>query len=1276
MAEHRTLSIVPLNDKNFPTWKIQCKMALLKEDLWAIVNGSEEAPSTTDAAARKKFMCRKDKALAIIVMAIEPKLLYLIGDPQDPKVVFDKLVNTFQKKTWVNKFRLRRKLHSLKLNAGESFQQHLKVFVETCDELAVVGDPLQDANKVIYLLASLPESFDTIVTAMEAQDKVPEWDNVIEKLLHEEKKKSQAPLKDDCALVNNVKTKKQLKCHECGKVGHFKRDCRVFLKKINESKVVKANTADCAERPGSDSESEYCGLISSSFSAISLPNSSWIIDSGASRHMTNNSEHFSKSCELVKPIKIEVGDGRSVLATAIGTVNLNAKLSKNRVKMCRLINVLYVPKLAYNLLSVPQLTKEGKKTTFSEEKCDIFSNEGELLMVGCRLNELFHVEVESNSNLHSLSVQTSPSELWHKRFCHLNSCSIKSLIKGNLVDGLDLKNFENLDFCESCAHGKIHRLPFPKKSSRKCTAPLQLVHSDVCGKVSSQSLSGCSYFLTFVDDFSRYTWVYFLESKDEVYDKFREWKVLAENQTGQRLKVFRSDNGGEYKSNAFEHYLKSEGIIHETTIPHTPEQNGVSERMNRTLVEAARSMLHDAKLEKRFWAEAVSTAVYTRNRSPTSAVTGQTPHEALTGSKPSVKHLRTFGCIAYSHIQKENRRKFDSKATKCILLGYGSVSKGYRLYNLEKKTVFLSRDVLFNETERTSMEKEKDESQPSTVFYDIPDVEASSEETEEPEEPAHTRPQRLRRPPDRYGDWVFVSNELTDPETFEDALHSSEGELWKGAMKDEMDSMETNKVWDLVELPQGRKPLKCKWVYKKKFGADGKLIKHKARLVAKGFSQKYGLDYTETFSPVARFESVRTIMATAVQYDLQIHQLDVQTAFLNGELEEDVYMEQPQGFEIQGKENLVCHLRKSIYGLKQSPRCWNSALNSHLQHLGFVKSSSDPCVYTRVNGELFIIGIYVDDILLACNSLDEIERIKSSLLCRYKTSDLGQINYFLGIKITQNFKSGEIFLNQQAYTEKVLERFGLNNANSVKSPIDPCVKLEVASDDSNLVDVQKYQSAIGSLLYLSTKTRPDIAFAVNKLARFCSKPTDVHWLAVKRIMRYLKGTSAHGLLYSRNNSSECVGFSDADWAGDVNDRKSTTGYTFQIGGASVSWNSSKQSCVALSTAESEYIALSSAAQEAVWLQNLLSDLRNKPCEPITIFDDNQAALSIAKDSQCTKRTKHVDIKYHFIREKVLNSKLNVKHCSSSEMVADVLTKPLTPDKFIIARKMLGVVTLA
>ena len=1284
-ADSKTSIIVPLNGSNYPTWKVQCRMALVRDGLWGIVAGTEALPAE-GGDRRSKFIARRDRALATIVLAVEPSLLYLIGDPEDPTTVWEKLQAQFQKKTWANKLTLRRRLHSLQLKDGDSVQDHIKCMMELFNELAIVGDAIEEEDRVVYLLASLPDSFNTLVTALEANEDVAKMEVVTERLLHAERKQREKTCSDEKAMA----AKRQLKgrgprCHYCRKFGHIQRNCTERIKNEGQSKP------EAAVDTTNGKKKKKTGLLTRHVLGVREPAQNWIVDSGATCHICNSKELFEDLRTLAKPQKVTLGDEHTLEAIGIGTVEVNLKLPDGGSQIGSLSDVLYVPSLAYNLLSVAKVTEAGKNVQFSETQGKIFDDQGELVAIASKAGSLYYLDCESlqTTEINSASHQ-SKENLWHRRFGHLGERGLSTLKKDGLVRGFDYNTSKSIDFCEPCVGGKIHRNPFPKSNHERAAEPLELVHSDVCGKMGSPSLSQAEYFVTFIDDKMHYVWIYVMRHKHEVFQKFLEWKSLVEKSSGYKVKTLRTDNGGEYTSTEFEGYLKKEGILHQYTIPKTPEQNGVSERMNRTLVETLRSLLSDSRLPHKFWAEPLSTTAYLINRSPTKSLSNQTPFEAWYGKKPNVKHLRAFGCSAYIHVPKDERKKLDPKSKKCVFLGYSTTRKGYRLYHQKTSSIIHSRDVIFDELTRGHDSEEGRQHIPVENFQqeddlNIPESEEVSDEHDESVEHDSTEPYsatvpvrrkstRETRRPDFYGIRAYVATEpQKEPRTVSEALQSPDKQQWKAAMEKEMESIDSNDVWDLVKLPANRKPIGSKWVFKRKINADGSIERYKARLVAQGFSQKKGLDYDETFSPVVRFESFRNLVAVAVQKQLKLHQLDITAAFLNGCLEEEVFMKQPEGLIEEGQEHLVCKLKQSLYGLKQSPRCWNSTLDAYLKSMGYVQSVNDPCIYTSSEGEFSIIGVYVDDFVIAARNSRKIEQVKTALSQKFDVKDLGELHYFLGVQIVQNHKEGTVWLGQPTFTKSILSKYRMSDAKPVKTPVCVNSKLLKATEESELVDQSLYQSAVGSLLYLSTRSRPDIAFAVSCAARFCSKPTKPHWTAVKRIFRYLRGTTGLGLLYAKGADSDntLVGYSDADWAGDCTDYKSTSGYLFQIGGTVVTWKSKKQSCVALSTAEAEYMALSSASQEAIWMRELNSDLGNQQSQPTLILEDNQSAIAMARNPQYHGRSKHINIKFHFVREQVSNGKVCLKYCPTEDMLADMLTKAVGPEKLNRLRRLCG-----
>ena len=635
MAEVKTVSVIPLNGKNYPTWKLQCRMVLVKDGLWEIVSEKEADPGREQADAHKKFMTRRDRALATIVLSIEPSLLYLLGaNPEDPVVVWKKLRDHFQKKTWANKLELRRKLYALRLKDGESVQEHIKRMTEIFEELSVIDDPVSDDDRVVHLLASLPDSFDMLVTALQANSEtVPRMEIVTERLLHEELKLKERGTVNEVrkALTAKGNSRKGPICHFCRKPGHIKRECWK-LTQIEASKKPGKGTGKPKHTANQATETrqerswpDEAAVLSDGEAlvvghALSVTSQDiWIIDSGATCHMCNNKSFFSEVSVLEKPQEVSLGDGHVLEATAEGTVPLQMLLPDGSTKKCSLKKVLWIPKLAYNLLSVSKATEAGKMIQFSESGCEILNASGECIAFAAKVGSLYYLKFCPNQQQLNVVIGSNKERLWHRRYGHLSEQSLKLLVREGLVEHLDYNVANNVGFCEACVGGKHHRSPF-ETSKTHTREPLELVHTDVCGKMGAKSIGGAEYFISFIDDKTHYTWIYPMKTKDQAFDYFLEWKTLAEKASGRRLKTLRSDNGGEYTSRKFEAYLKSEGIRHECTVPKTPEQNGVAERMNRTLIESSRSMLLDARLPQKFWAEAVTTATYLRNRCPTRAV--------------------------------------------------------------------------------------------------------------------------------------------------------------------------------------------------------------------------------------------------------------------------------------------------------------------------------------------------------------------------------------------------------------------------------------------------------------------------------------------------------------------------------------------------------------------------------------------------------------------------------------------------------------------------------
>jgi hypothetical protein len=506
------------------------------------------------------------------------------------------------------------------------------------------------------------------------------------------------------------------------------------------------------------------------------------------------------------------------------------------------------------------------------------------------------------------------------------------------------------------------------------------------------------------------------------------------------------------------------------------------------------------------------------------------------------------------------------------------------------------------------------------------------------------------------------------PQTVQQALASPQAEQWKQAMDEEMQSLLGNNTYELTPLPYGRKAIPCKWVFALKTDASGNVVRFKARLVAKGFAQREGIDYTEVFAPVSKHTSLRTLLALSAAHDLEMRQIDVKTAYLNGILEEDIYMMQPPGYE-DGGPGIVCKLSRSLYGLKQAGRVWYERLCAELIKLGFKPSTADPALFTLDDGgvKVFLL-VYVDDCLIVApqGNTAVLDRIISDLQSAFDLKDMGEVSTFLGIGISRDRPNRSLSMSQSRYITDVLGKYNMLDARPRSVPL--CVSTPLQRDGRPLEPGYSFSELIGSLLYLSICTRPDIAQAVGALARYMSAPTQEHWTAALGILRYLNGTRDYRLTFS--GCSDLVGYCDSDYAGNVDTRKSTTGFTFLLGGGVISWCSKLQPTVATSTCEAEYIAAAAATKEALWLRKLMSDF-GVSVSPVLIYSDNQGALSVIKNPVTSARSKHIDVAHHFVRERAARREVDFKYCATDLQVADIFTKALPSSKFHTCRRSLG-----
>lgn len=1312
-----------LNNSNYSIWSLRMKSQLVKEGLWKSVQKRtlEKGDEEND-----------QKALASIMLMIDDEQINIIAECETGYDAWEKLKNFHQKSSIGSKTRLYRRLFGSKIQVGGDMVKHLQYMSDIVRDLTSIGVKLDDDLVASAILASLSSEYDGLVTALEAwkeSDLTP--DNVKSKLLDEYDRRKEQTNQVQEQQLYKVNARSDVECYHCHKKGHIKKNCKL----LNYSKENKDDKAKSAKAFSVDKW--YKDRVHSIFSR-------WYVDSGATAHMTNDKSLFSLLDESFRSY-VTVASGEKLECIGRGNIIMYI-LTKGGMRKIEMEDVLYVPRIDSNLVSVSVLIQKGFKMIYTSEGCFIDYGDGVHIHIGNRYDGMFVINAKVDCSMKPMDVGCNRADkccvhVWHRKLAHRNLHDILAMKN----HGLEIAKCDCSDICESCIIEKMTRKPFPKKAT-PVDKPLDCVVSDICGPMPILSVGGFRYFLTFTDVFSKYCAVYLLKSKEEVKDKVIEHLEYWKNKYDKKVKIFRSDRGTEYMSEKVQSYLRAEGIQFQCTVAYSPEQNGISERKNRTLVESCRAMLTESKMPREFWDEAILNANYTLNR-VLSKGDKETPYEKFTGMKWSGLEFGEFGSTIYVKIPDQKRKKLDHKAIKYAFVGYDVCSKGYRVADMNRKKIFVARDVVFvperfmkyyknervNETEyvlwpfSSSVQIEEKELEEvngeinqqlvenisdnnSEIFFDadaedmnfdiqplddigsqnFDDVVNNSQENEHiennlehlPESEENQIQEELRddvghglrqsarenkgKKPNFLDDYfVYSSRENFEPKTYNQATKCPDADKWKSAMEDEIRSICKNKTWDLVDLPKNKKAIGCKWVYKLKLDENGRVSRYKARLVAQGFSQKYGEDYDEVFAPVARSATFRVLMSIAGVKGYCVRQFDIKTAFLYGDIEEEIYMKQPQGFTIGDK---VCKLKKSLYGLKQSARAWNKVLNDAVVGFGFIQNEVDKCFYTfkRGNNICYII-VHVDDILVVSNNEKVIDDFKFYIGKLFEMKDLGNVKHFLGIDVDRD-EEGNFSISQSQYIASIVEDSGLNDGKTSKFPLMPGYFRH--KDESYLESNSEYRKLIGKLLYVSTNTRPDIAASVGILSQKISKPTKTDLIEVRRVIRYLNGTKDLKLkLSSRTKTGELEVYSDASWAENPTGRKSISGFCINLNGGTVIWCSRKQDIVALSSMESEYIALTESCKELKWVRMLMKSFYEFSIpETIVVFTDSQSSMKLISNQKFSNRSKHIDTKYHFIRDLVEAGDVKLEYCSTEENNADMLTKPLGAIKIGKLRK--------
>lgn len=1060
----------------------------------------------------------------------------------------------------------------------------------------------------------------------------------------------------------------------------------------------------------------------------------WILDSGANAHISGTSTGLQNLQPCISPTgSVRLPNGNSTPILSVGSCPLSAS--------CTLTKVLHVPDFSFNLLSISQFTKENQCCVVFYPTFCLFQalSTGKIMGIGRLRDGLYylatpfrpvaptnHLNVVSNAKVFPVSQQSAICnvfsslnnniDLWHKRFGHMSVSRLQCLPF--------IAQHKLTQHCPICPLAKQTRAAFPLVDRSTSSHIFQLVHMDIWGPYRHATHEGARYFLTLVDDFSRCTWAFLMQHKSDTLRILKHFFAFVSTQFRTHIQSIRTDNASEFFNTECNEFFKSLGVIHQSSCPYTPQQNGMVERKHRHILNVARALKFQGSIPHQYWGECVLHAVYLINRTPTPLLANKTPFEAMFQKTPTFDHIKVFGCLCYATNLRPTH-KFDVRAKPYIFLGYPPHQKGYKLLDFSTNQFAVSRDVTFHE----SIFPFAHISSSSVLFPPCPTLHSDDDMLSVPAPvplpniiPSSPSPvafprrsSRVPKPPAWTKDFLCsatttssvsvpkyalskylsysrispahrsflasISHER-EPNSFKEA---SLDPRWQKAMAAEIEALEANKTWIIVLLPPGAKPIGCRWIYKIKYNSDGSINKFKARLVAKGYTQQYGIDYQGTFSPVAKIVTVRCLLSLAAAKNWPLYQMDVTNAFLQGDLTEDIYMSIPQGFE-RSKSNHACKLLKSLYGLKQASRQWNSKFCAVMIRYGYTQSVHDHSLFLKhQDGQITLLLVYVDDIVITRNDSESITALKSYLHSNFAIKDLGILKYFLGLEVARS--SHGICLNQRKYTLELLADASMSGCKPYVTPMEQHLKLTTTEYDEKfssrthspiadlpLSDPTTYQRLIGRLIYL-TITRPDICFVVTFLSQFMHAPKTSHLRAAERVLGYLKNSLGMGIFLSASSDLHLYAYCDSDWASCPMSRKSISGYLVTLGSSPISWKSKKQLTISRSSAEAEYRSMASTTCEIVWLRGLLTDMGLQFDAPTLLHCDNQSALHLAANPMYHERTKHIEIDCHFIREKIHAQVVATSHISTHCQPADIFTKALGSDQHKFLLSKLGMLNL-
>lgn len=1329
-----------LNDDglNYDNWLKANKVQMRLKGVWNIASGAEVRPPSGSSASDIADWDRRDN-LAIAQLALNMPLS-LIGqlNIDSAHQLYSDLNSRFAKTAEIRVVLTARTLREKTIQPTQTMADHINDLRKARIEYLNSGGELSNKEWRLIILLSLGSGYWGRYAANFTG--VPDTEQVITTLLFEEKRigaerileLAQAEASATAFLASRLSSrisssnnaggsrsntspqKVRTQCHNCGARGHIKANCfapgggkqdsaPAWYKVPPHMAHLVAQTNSSTPTPASSALQEaalnvlHFSLMANIETGL---HDSWILDSGASSSMCNDRLQFSSLMMFDSPQPITTAKaGHSIQATGKGSIRVSFKLDNN-LSVVTFNDVLYVPDLDSNLLSVGKLMDSNVTVSFTKDRCT-FARMGTPFGIATRVGSLYQVQMMPHHDtaliVSAAKDVTQNLPLWHRRLAHINERRVLEMFKNGAVNGLLINDETSPGRCIPCIVGKHTATPSPS-TGKRASYPFEVIHSDI-QFFDVAGLGGFKYALCFVDEFSGYMWQIPLKEKTgaTVLAELKRIDTHIEVQFKRRIRSLHSDNGGEYSNKDMDSYLKYRGINHLLIAPHRHEMNGLAERANRSSADCIRSMLEDSKRPKSFWPYALLYYADIRNFTTNSSTdSSTTPYEIVHGSKPDISHLRVFGCDAYIRVPPDTCKKLDAKSVKGIFVGLAS-SAAYNIL-LPNWTLHKSKDVIFFEDSVLRTAPIQSQMPPDNT----------TEVTEDRFNPAHSTltlstsqdslPLALRKPKrsehlkDAYNQsreqettYAYMDNPEKAygampnrrsiqghliPLTIKEALAGPDSTEWIKAGLHEINMLLQHDVWDEVPRPSDNHIIRGKWVFNIKDEPDGLVFR--ARWVARGDFQLED-EYGELHASSGDFNVARILLAITVQDGSTLGAIDINSAYLHSDLvlASPIYVEYPTGFSPSSPGNVVCRLKRALYGLKQGARAWQDKFSSTLAMHNFKPLVSAPSTYWRsdAQGET-LLATHVDDLLNKSKSLSgsaqsEHLRFLSEIGSHFKFSkkDLGSGARILGWDLHHDTKTNVIRLGVKKKILRMAEKYGLLEAKTAPTPMAENALSLFDKDDGNAHEDPPFpfSSLIGELLWLAMNARPDIAFAVQVLSRSLKNPKDCHWTAAKRVVRYLLGTSELALQYSSQASDKPICYTDADWARDPSDRKSMSGYVFLLAGAAVIWKVKRQTIVALSTAEAEYIAASYATREAIWFRSFFAEIgRSFKSDPLKILVDNQAAIKMAANPVYLSKTKHIDIAVHHIRDEFKAGRVAFSYVPGTDNVADIFTKPLPP----------------